>query len=434
MRSIGIGLLGCGTVGTGVVRLLTEQGARLRGRLGAELTLRRIVVRDPAKARDRAVDRQLLSTDPAAVIQDPAVEIVVELIGGVEPALQYVLQALGAGKHVVTANKALLSSHGRELFAAAERAGRALGFEASVGGGIPVLRGLRQGLAANRFREILAIINGTANFILTRMTDEGRPFDEVLAEAQRLGYAEADPSLDVDGIDAAQKLAILLLLGYGVEARPKDLHTEGIRQITPLDIQFAREFGYRIKLLAIAKDRDGELEARVHPTMLPEGHLLARVDDVFNAIAVDGDAVGPTLFYGRGAGMMPTASAVVSDLLEIGREVLAGTAGRSPVVAWPAAPPPVQSVEELMTHYYLRFQAVDRPGVFAQIAGILGRHEISISSVIQKGRRSEGGVPVVLLTHWARERNIRQALKAIDALPAVLDRTMVLRIEDEALE
>ncbi|HEX16362.1 MAG TPA: homoserine dehydrogenase [Deltaproteobacteria bacterium] len=420
---IGIGLIGFGTVGTGVVRILQNNADLIEGRLGRRLVLRKIADLDIKRDRGVPIQRDMLTTDAYEVIDDPTVDIVVELIGGIEPAKSFILRALELGKPVVTANKALLAQHGAEIFGKAAEKGIPLGFEASVGGGIPVLKALREGLVANNIEAILGILNGTSNYILTRMTEEGLDFKRALSQAQRLGYAEADPSLDVDGVDAAHKLTILASFAFGTWIDFKRVYVEGIRDISPLDIEFSREFGYRIKLLAIAKRDGGKIELRVHPTMIPEGHLLSQVQGVYNAIYIVGDSVGPTLFYGQGAGSAPTGSAVVSDLVDIVRR------GRLLQLPSFAKDRPLKDIEDLRCPYYLRFTAVDRPGVLSKISGILGENDISIASVIQKGRTKRGAVPIVMMTHEAVERNIRRAIEEIDALDVIKDSTKLIRVE-----
>jgi homoserine dehydrogenase len=435
-----VGLLGFGTIGTGVVKLLQRSADVIRARLGFPLQMVRIA--DLDTARDRGVDLAGIrfDSDAAGLIEDPAVDIVVELIGGYDAARRFLLRAIENGKHVVTANKALLALHGKEIFDAAARRGVDVAFEASVGGGIPILRALREGLAANRILSLHGIINGTTNYILTEMEQTGAAFETVLKRAQDLGYAEADPSFDVDGIDAAQKLTLLASMAFGAELTFKEVPTEGIRGITPTEFESAEEFGYRIKLLGIAKSRVGQdgterIEARVHPTMIPDTSLLAKVDGAMNAIAVHGDAVGPTLFYGAGAGEMPTASAVVADLMEIAREIRRGRAGRvAPLSYLPESlrPKALVPLGEIEARAYLRFTALDKPGVLARITGVLGDHGIGIESVIQKGRGRAGeSVPVVMLTDVAREGAIRRSLSLIDALPEVTAPTCLVRIEEE---
>ncbi|HSE94831.1 MAG TPA: homoserine dehydrogenase [Methylomirabilota bacterium] len=431
MREIGIGLLGIGTVGGGVLKIYGRHRADLEGRAGCQLRLVAAAARDITSARPGLVPGEWpLTADPERVVTDPAVALVIELIGGLEPARTLVLRALAAGKHVVTANKALLATHGPELFDEARRRGVLLGFEAAVAGGVPIIGALRDGLAANRILFLYGIINGTANFILTRMTHEGREFAEALQEAQAAGYAEADPTLDVDGIDSAHKLQILAALAFRTRVEPKDVYTEGIRGVTPAEIATARDLGYQIKLLAIAKATDGALEARVHPTLIPTGSPLAAVSGVFNAILVAGDAAGEQMFYGRGAGQLPTASAVWSDAIEIARRIAYGHVALPD--DFPLAAPAalrIRPMEEVRSAYYLRVMAQDRPGVLAQVAGILGRHDISIVSVIQKGRARAAAVPVVMMTHDACERDLRNALQEIDRLPVVAAPTIMMRVE-----
>ncbi len=438
MRTFRVGLLGLGTVGCGVARVLQSNQEVIRERLGAAIELAMVADTDLERPRSVEVDPSRLTTNAQEVIKDPSIEIVVELIGGYEPARTFILEALEQGKHVVTANKALLARNGSEIFQAAERGGLDVGFEASVGGGIPIIRSIKEAFTANRIRSISCIINGTGNFILSKMTDEGRPFDAVLSEAQEKGYAEADPSLDVDGIDSAHKLAILATLAYGTPVAEDKVFTEGIRRIEPVDINFAREFGYRIKLLAIARASDGQLEVRVHPTMVPTTNLLSTVDGVLNAILVEGDAVGTSIFIGQGAGALPTASAVVSDIIDTCRNIAKGSTGRVPAMSYIESGTrrlPIKDVKEVVTKYYMRIMATDRPGVLSKVSGILGDNNISIASVIQRGRRTEGTVPVVLMTHHAQEGAVQQALKAIDSLEVVAGPSVLIRVENsEAVE
>lgn len=433
MKKIHIGLLGFGTVGSGMVKILLENREVIESHLGASLALKRIAVHDLERDRGVAVDASLLTTDVETVIDDPEVDIVVELIGGYEPAKSFILRAIENGKQVVTANKALLAAYGNEIFSAASQRGVEVGFEASVGGGIPLIRSIKEGLVANHIQGLFGILNGTANYILTKMTDQRIPFSEVLKEAQALGYAEADPTFDIEGIDTAHKLAILLAIAYGVRIDFDAVYTEGISKVTPLDIKFIKEFGYRIKLLAISKDDGGAVEARVHPTLIPDDSMLANVNEAYNALYVKGDAVGNVMLYGAGAGMMPTGSAVVSDLVDVARNILKGAVGRVPSVGYQAAGTKarrIKSIEELKTEYYFRFSAEDRPGVLSKISGILGKHQISIKSVHQKGRDLVGAVPIVTITHEAKEAAVRKALSEIDQLEVVKDKTVLIRIED----
>ncbi len=432
-RDVRVGLIGFGTIGTGVIKLLQRQQAHIRARLGARLVLARIADIDLRSDRGVRVDRQLLTNDATKLIDDPNIDIVIELMGGYEPARRFVLHAIKNGKSVVTANKALLAVHGAEIFAAAERARVDIGYEASVGGGIPIIRTLKEGLAGDRNRAVYGIVNGTSNYILSTMTRQGGEFATVLAEAQKQGLAEADPTYDVDGIDAAHKLTLLIQLAFGTAARFAEVPVEGIRHVSQRDIGFAREFGYVIKLLAIAKQDGPRIEARVHPTMVPAPHLLADVNGAYNAIFVQGEALGATMYFGLGAGMMPTATAVLADLLEVARNRLHDTRGRVAPLGYPLAQQrnvPLKPMDDLVTEYYLRFMVVDRPGVLARISGILGRHQISIASVIQREREHGASVPIVIRTHQARERNLRRALEHIDRLPVVRAKSVVIRIED----
>ncbi|MBK9307349.1 MAG: homoserine dehydrogenase [Nitrospira sp.] len=429
---IGVGIVGFGTVGTGVAKILVNSAALITRRVGVPIELVRVADLDIARDRGVTLKPGVLTTDAKQVLTDPNVDIVIELIGGYDTAKRVMLDAIAAGKHVVTANKALLAQHGEDIFQAATSKGVELGFEASVGGGIPVIRALTEGLAGNRIESIYGIINGTSNYILSRMTHEGHSFQTVLEDAQRAGYAEADPTFDVAGIDSAHKLAILACLAYGMPVDFKEVYTEGITSITPVDIAYAKQFGYTIKLLGIAKLMDGEIEARVHPTMLPSTSPIAQVEDVYNAIQLVGDAVGDVVLYGRGAGSMPTGSAVVSDIIAIARNVIKGAIGRVPVASFQQdqrKPLRVRSMEEISSLYYLRFTVVDRPSVLAQIAGELGRCGISISSMVQQGRCEGQTVPVVIKTHSAKERDVQTALREINRKPFVSEPTMLIRVE-----
>jgi homoserine dehydrogenase len=433
MKKINVGLLGFGTVGSGMAKILLNNQDVIESRLGTSLTLKWIADHDIERDRGFAVDPGILTTDVEAVIGDPDIDIVVELVGGYEPAKTFILKAIEQGKHVVTANKALLAKHGDEVFSAAAQKGVEVGFEASVGGGIPLIRSIKEGLVANRIQGLFGILNGTANYILTKMTDQGRAFSEVLKEAQDLGYAEADPTFDVEGIDTAHKLTILLSIAYGVPIDFKSVYTEGISKVTPLDIKFMKEFGYRIKLLAISKSDGEAIEARVHPTLIPEETMLANVNEAYNALYITGDAVGNVMLYGPGAGMMPTGSAVVSDLVDVARNILKGAVGRVPSLGHQPArikTRRIKSIEELEAKYYFRFSVEDRPGVLSKISGILGDHMISIKSVHQKGRDLVGAVPIVMITHGAKEASVKKALSEIDQLDMVKDKTVLIRIED----
>jgi homoserine dehydrogenase len=432
MKPISIGLLGLGTVGTGMARVLFSHREELEEKIGAPVVLSAVVDLDLTNPRKGLTLSELpLTTDPSRVLDDPSIDIVVELIGGLEPARSFTLRALANGKHVVTANKALLATHGEELYAEARQRGRMLGFEAAVAGGIPLIRSVKEGLVANRIVSLYGIVNGTSNYILTKMTDEGQEFSRVLAEAQAKGYAEADPTYDVEGVDSAHKLQILATLAFRTSVKLKDIYVEGISNITPQDISLAYEMGFRIKLLAIAKAGNGTLELRVHPTMIPNSSPMSAVSGVFNAVFLSGDVVNDLMFYGRGAGQMPTASSVWADIVEIARRLAAGQAavpqdlpvlGRKPLTLKP--------IEEVLSSYYLNVSALDQPAVLAQIAGILGRHEISIASVIQKVRQHAKAVPVVMMTHEAPEGSMRRALQEIDALNVIVAPTRMIHVEE----
>jgi len=429
---IGVGLVGFGTVGAGVAKILVANRALIQRRVGVPVELVRVADLDIARDRGVSLPPGMLTNDLREVLDDPSVDIVLELIGGYDAAKRVILDAMARGKQVVTANKALLAVHGEEIFEAAARHRVDLGFEASVGGGIPVIRALTEGLAANTILSIYGIINGTSNYILSRMTSVGQGFKEVLAEAQRAGYAEADPTFDVAGIDSAHKLSIMVSLAYGTPVNFKDVYTEGITRITPLDITYAKEFGYTVKLLGIAKFSEGEVEARVHPTMIPSTSPVAHVEGVYNAIQLVGDAVNDIVLYGQGAGSMPTGSAVVSDVIDIARNLLKGASGRVPPASFQQdqrRPLRIRRMEEIVSLYYLRFMVLDRPGVLSQISGVLGRHGISISSVLQQGRKEGQTVPVVIMTHTSTERDVQASLREIDRMPFISEPTTLIRVE-----
>ncbi len=435
MKKISVGLLGFGNIGTGVVKLLQQNKELISSKLGAELVLKKIADVNISSSRGLKIPKGILTTDAREIINDPEISIVIELIGGYEPARTFVLEAIRQGKHVVTANKAMLATFGNEIFPAAQKKGVDVGFEASVGGTIPIIKTLKEALVANNINSIVGIMNGTCNFILTKMTDEGKPFDVVLKEAQQLGFAEADPTFDIEGIDTSHKMAIILSLAYGKKVNLKDIFVEGITKVGSEDIAFAKELGYRIKLLAIGMLKGESVEARIHPTMISSSHLLANVNRNYNAFHLVGDASGPVFLFGQGAGMMPTASAVFSDIVDCARNVLKGIGGRVPL----------RSIDEngmkkinlipmddIETKYYFRFSAMDQPGVLSKISGILGQHDISIATVIQKFRGSkDGAVPIVMTTYKAKEKNVRMALKKIDKLNILKAKTILIRIEDE---
>ena len=432
MKEVGIGLLGFGTVGAGVVEGLQRNADLLARRTGVRLVLRWIADLDLERDRGVVVDRALLTRDARAVVEDPQVNVVVELVGGTGIARELVTRALELGKPVVTANKKLLAEYGAPLFALAAKQKTELAFEASVGGGIPIIKSLREGLVANHIGAAYGILNGTCNYILTRMEQEGLAFDDVLKAAQAAGYAEAEPSLDIDGHDTAHKAAILASLAYGFPIPMKELHVEGIRGLAQEEIRYAAELGYRIKLLGIIKQGAAGISVRVHPTLVPHSHMLASVGGVFNAVLVRGDVVGDTLYYGRGAGRLPTASAVLADVADVARRLAAGVRSEQPVFPAGATPAPLASMDTVESRYYLRLSLLDRPGVLARVAQVLGQHHISIASMIQKEQNQGDHVPVIVLTHQAVERNFQAALAEIDRLDVVGAKTVRLRIEDFA--
>ncbi|BBO92039.1 homoserine dehydrogenase [Desulfosarcina ovata] len=434
MKQVNVAILGCGTVGTGVARLLLDNGDIIRDRIGCALHLKYVADIDMDRARGLDLAPGVMIPDAAAAIADPDVHIVVETIGGEGIAKKLIMGAIAGGKHVVTANKALLAKHGNAIIEAATARRVDLAYEASVGGCMPIIKAVRESLVGNRISGMTGILNGTCNYILSKITDEGVDFKTALAEAQAKGYAEADPTLDVGGYDAAHKLAILSALAFGMKINFDDVFIEGISRITPLDIEFAAQFGYRIKLLAIAKFDGESVEARVHPTMIPFDNLLSNVNSTLNAISIKADAVDEILLYGHGAGMMPTASAIVSDLADIARNLASDGAGRIPVMGFQAdtiRSIPVMSMDDIVTNYYFRFDALDRPGVLAAISGILGKYAISLKSVHQKGRKANGSVPVVMLTHQAREADVSKALAEISVLDVMVGAPMLIRIEDQ---
>jgi len=434
MRPIRVGLLGIGTVGGGTWDVLSRNAGEIRRRAGRAIRIVRVADKDVKKAR-RLVGRSAqVVGDAGSVVRAPDIDIVIELIGGTGVALQLVLEAIAHGKHVVTANKALLAKHGNRIFKAAQKQGVMVAFEASVGGGIPIIKALREGLAANRIEWIAGIINGTSNFILSEMRDKGLPFAKVLAEAQALGYAEADPTFDIEGVDAAHKLTILSALAFGVPMQFSKVYTEGISKLTQADIGYAEELGYRIKLLGITRRAPRGIELRVHPTLVPSRRLIANVEGVMNAILVKGDAVGATMYYGAGAGSRPTASAVVADLLDVTRLITADPGHRVPHLAFQPdqlSATPILPMGEVETSYYLRLRVLDKPGVLARITRILADSRISIDAMVQKEPgEGEQRVDIVLLTHRALEKNVDAALRRIEKLPTVLGRVTRIRLEE----
>ncbi len=432
-ETVNVGILGFGTVGSGTARILLENRDLLSVRAGCDVVLKWVCDKDTVTDRGVELPDGVLTDKIDNLLDDPELDIFVELIGGIEPARSFILRAIEKGKHVVTANKALLAAHGLEIFSAAAEKGVEVAFEASVGGGIPCIKGLKEGLVANHISTIIGIMNGTANYILTRMTRYGDTFQEVLKDAQRLGYAEADPTYDVEGIDTAHKLVIMSTIAFGQKVTLDQVYTEGISRITPTDIAFASELGFIVKLLAIGRLSNGQIEVRVHPTMIPEDHLLSHVQGAYNAVYFMGDAVGKVMMYGMGAGQMPTGSAVVADIVDIARNISVGSANRVPSLGMPFASlkeAEIKPMDKVICKYYFRFMVKDSPGVLSKISGVLGENGISIQSVVQKGRDSEGAVPIVMVTHEAEEARVNAALDTISHIDFVLDQPLTIRIED----
>ncbi len=433
MKSVKVGLIGFGVIGSGMVKILQDNQNIIQGRLGATVEVIKIADLDITTDRGVAVKSGILTTDANEVLDHPDVDIVVELMGGYDPARSFILQAIKNKKHVVTANKALLALHGDEIFSAAEKKGVGIGFEASVGGAIPIIRSIKEGFVANRIQAIEGIMNGTANYILSKMTDGDHDFDTVLKEAQEKGYAEADPTFDIEGTDSAHKIAVLTRLAYGTSVNFDDIYVQGISRISPLDIKCAHEFGYRIKLLAISKFDGKTIDVRVHPAMIPESKPMANVNGVLNAIMVCDDLMEENVLVGHGAGSLPTGSAVVADVVEIARNILSGAKDRVPLQSFQKdsiRSIPLRDMSEIEGEYYLRFWVQDKPGVLSRISGILGNHDISIEAVIQRVKDENGqGVPLVMMTHDAKEKNIQAALKEINALDEVFEKTVLIRVE-----
>ena len=433
LQPIKIGLLGLGTVGGGTINVLRRNAGEIARRAGRGIVVKSAAARDPGKTRSLSLAGIRVIGDANAIVTDPEVEIVCELIGGIEPARTLVLAAIDKGKHVVTANKALIALHGNEIFDAAQRKGVMVAFEAAVAGGIPIIKAIREGLSGNRIQTVAGIINGTCNYILTDMRERGADFQSVLAEAQRLGYAEADPSVDIDGIDAAHKLTILASIAFGIPLQFEKVYTEGIGQIGAMDLAYADELGYRIKSLGIARHSGDGIELRVHPTLIPKRHPIAGVEGVMNAVLVVGDAVGTTMFYGRGAGAEPTASAVVSDLVDVVRAMTSDPENRVPHLAFQPnaiSDIKVKPMEDVRTAYYLRMNAVDKPGVLANVTAILGKLDISIEAIIQKEPDPTANVvPVIFLTQRVQERNMNEAIRRIEALDSISGSVFRVRVE-----
>lgn len=433
MEPVKVGLLGLGTVGGGTATVLTRNAEEIARRAGRGIVIDYAAALDTSRAAELGLTNVRLTNNVMDVVQDPSIDIIVELIGGYTVARDMVMRAIENGKHVVTANKALIALHGNEIFAAAQAKGVMIAFEAAVAGGIPVIKALREGLAANRIEWLSGIINGTSNFILTEMRDHARSFDDVLAEAQKLGYAEADPTFDVGGIDAAHKLTILSSIAFGIPLQFNKTYIEGITKVTADDVTYAAKLGYRIKHLGVARRTDKGIEQRVHPTLIPERRLIANVDGVMNAVLVKGDAVGPTLFYGAGAGSEPTASAVVADIIDVVRTMTTDPTHRVPHLAFQAGQlvdTPILPIDEVETSFYLRMRAEDRPGVLAEVTKILGDRQISIEAFLQQEpKANEKQVTIIMLTHKVREGNMNEALKAIELLDSICGEVTRIRME-----
>ena len=433
MKSIKVGLIGFGTIGCGMVKILQDNQKIITDRLGASVDVIKIADLDITTDRGVKVESGILTTDANEVLDHPDIDVVIELMGGYEPARSFILKAIKNKKHVVTANKALLAKYGEEIFSAAEKNNVGIGFEASVGGAIPIIRSIKEAFVANRIQAIEGIMNGTANYILSKMSDGDHDFGAVLKEAQDKGYAEADPTFDIEGIDSAHKIAVLTRLAYGMPVSLEDIYVQGISSISKLDIKCAREFGYRIKLLAISKFDGKTIDVRVHPAMISESKPMANVNGVLNAIMVRDDLMGENILVGHGAGSLPTGSAVVADVVEIARNMISGAQDRVPLQSFQKSSVqgiPLKDMSEIEGEYYLRFWVLDKPGVLSHISGILGNHDISIESVIQRIKDDNGqGVPLVMMTHDASEKNIQAALKEINDMEEVLEKTVLIRVE-----
>ncbi|HEX3012376.1 MAG TPA: homoserine dehydrogenase [Syntrophomonadaceae bacterium] len=423
---INIGLLGCGTVGSGVVKLLQKNNEIVAKRTGTEVVIKKVLEKDIARCREAGVPEETITTNYEDILNDDSIDIVVELIGGLDPAYDFIISAMKKGKQVVTANKDLIAVRGKELFDTAEENNVDFYFEASVAGGIPIVYPLKQSLAGNQIEQVIGILNGTTNYILTQMTKEGREFSEVLAEAQKLGYAESDPTADVCGYDAARKIAILASIAFNSRVTLDDVYVEGITNITPIDIESARELGYVVKLLAIAKENNRGIQVRVHPAFIPSSHPLAAVNDVFNAVFVQGDAVGEIMHYGRGAGQMPTASAVTGDIIEIGRNMSHGVSNRIGCTCYENKP--ILNINELDANFYIRMTVTDRPGVLAGIAGVFGNNNVSIASVIQRASQKDIA-QLILISHCVKEQDLRDSLAVLEGMSIVKKINNVIRLE-----
>lgn len=430
MEKINIGLIGFGNVGSGMIKILKDRKSLLCNKTGIEINLKKICDRDIASKRNVSVDKSLLTRDVNDILNDPQIDIVCELIGGIHPAKEYISEALKKGKNIVTANKALLAECGREILALAADKGKGVYFEASVGAGIPIIKSIREGLVANKFHNIFGIVNGTSNFVLSEMSDNNCSFKDALKDAKKKGFAETDPALDIEGVDSAHKLILLVYLCFGRLINLGDIFIEGISHISLDDINYAKDLGFKIKLLAIAKRDDGELEVRVHPTLIPVTHLLSSVTGVFNAIYVSSDLAGDLLFYGPGAGQLSAASAVVSDLVDLTRDIKAGLFRPVLKTITDESIRQIRKIDEIQSRYYIRFITSDKPGVLAKISSVLAKFGISIASVNQKERKNIQDVPIVMVIHKAKEKNLRQALKIINRMDVIRQKSVAIRIEE----
>ena len=431
MRNVNVGIIGFGTVGSGVVRALIEKRAFLRRRLGASVNVVKVCDINLRKKRPVTIKKALLTRNIDDVINDPSIDIIVELVGGIAVARDVILRAMNNQKHVVTANKALLSEEKKMLFKEAEKNSVELRYEASVAGGIPIIKAMREGLVANKVKSIYGIINGTSNYILSEMSEKNISFNAALEQAKKKGYAERRPALDIEGYDSAHKLAILASLAFGIDVTPDNIYVEGITNISDYDIRYAKDMGYAIRLLAIAKKIGNELELRVHPTLVSVEHPLASVDSNFNAVFLDTDMMGDTLFYGKGAGADPAASAVVSDIIDVARNIIGESKACVPSIVYDKQVDRIKKKDDFYTSYYVRFAAIDKPGVLAKIAKVLAQHKISIANVSQKARKRERIVPIVMLTHMAKEKELSKALAEIDKLNVIRKSAVVIRSEKD---
>lgn len=430
MKRVNIGLIGFGNVGSGVVKIINERKTYLSDKTGSQIYIKKICDKDIASKRKVSVDKSILTNNVIEIFDDPQIDIVVELIGGIHPAKEFIIEALKKGKNVVTANKALLAEYGRELFAFAQDRGKSIYFEASVGAGIPIIKSLREGLVANKFNSIFGIVNGTSNFVLSQMSIENRSFTDCLKEAKIKGFAESDPTLDIEGLDSAHKLIILAYLAFGKIVSLEDVFIEGISHISLADVNYAKEMGFEIKLLAVAKKEADELEVRVHPALVSRSHMLASVGGVFNAIYVSSDYAGNILFYGPGAGQLSAASAVVSDLVDLTQSIKAGLFRAVLNIIEDNSIKKIRKIDESKSKYYIRFTAIDKPGVLAKISGVLAKFDISIASVTQKEKLKVETVPVVMITHEAKEKSMRQALNIINRLDGIKEESVAIRMEE----